>query len=73
MKLFEILTTSVGESYVRSYAWCETAQQAVEMFDAAKTGYQIAEVTELFDALRGPFISRPSDSGFAYTQANYTA
>lgn len=73
MKLFQITTSYTGESYVRSYAWAEDAEQAKVMFLKMCQGdrwlgrYARASdlsVDELFDASDSPFCTSPSDSGF---------
>lgn len=64
MKLFEIITNFMGESYVRSYVWCETESQASEMFLSQNKQYTIKEIVLLFDSSSAPFVTDPDDSGF---------
>jgi hypothetical protein len=64
MKLFEIITTSTGESFVRSYAWCESVDAAKALFVHLGSKYEIADVAELLDFRDAPRISDPSDCGF---------
>ena len=64
LTLYEIVTTALGESYVRSYAWCRSEAEAREMFAALASGYEIHSVHEHFSVHSRPFITKPSDSGF---------
>ena len=64
MKLFEIVTTSLGESYVRSYSWAESEADARAAFARLGSGYEIAEVGEVLTAESGECVFLPSDSGF---------
>jgi hypothetical protein len=65
MKLFEIVTNRTGESYVRSYAWCETEERARAMFIFSSKGpIAVEEVREMFDSVDAEFITEPCDCGF---------
>jgi hypothetical protein len=68
MKLFELQTGGIGESYVRSYAWAGDVGDAVRMFreKVANTKYATAElrIRELFDATAAPFCTEPDDAGW---------
>jgi hypothetical protein len=64
MRLFEIVTTSLGESFVRSYAWCRSVGEAEKMFSDLNSGYEIAEVRECFKSSDTAFITNPNDNGF---------
>ena len=71
MALFEIVTSHVGESYVRVYCWERSEDMARARF--AKTygrNYTIQSVTELFSESDEPFISYLSDSGFKMDSAS---
>jgi len=64
MFLFEILTASLGESYVRSYAWCESEEEARSMFEHRNAGHTITAIRNLFSSTDPPFITKPNDHGF---------
>ena len=64
MKLYEIITDSIGESYVRSYAWCETEEQAEQMFLRNHKHDTIKSIVLLFDSEIPAFVTDPDDSGF---------
>ena len=66
LALFEIVTSHIGESYVRSYAWCDDETEARTMFEAADVGgaYQIKSIRRLFPAWSDKFVTVPSDEGF---------
>lgn len=64
LRLFEITTHSVGESYVRSYAWCSDEKQALQEFRQRFQDHSVMQVSELFASQDGEFITEPSDSGF---------
>ena len=67
MKLFEITNGWTGESYIRVYVWAGSEHQAVSMANT-RLGYAYRDsdlqVTELFDASAGPFVTAPSDCGW---------
>ena len=66
LRLFEIVTSHIGESYVRSYAWCHDETEARAMFKAADLNekYQIKSIRCLFSGQADPFVTVPSDDGF---------
>ncbi len=64
LKLFELTTHAVGESYIRSYAWCSEEKQALSEFRERFPKYSVMQVSELFSSQDGEFITEPSDSGF---------
>jgi hypothetical protein len=66
MILFEIVTDRVGESYVRAYAWAESKERAIELFESVPSPYvyTAVEIIELFNSEDAPFITEISDRGF---------
>lgn len=64
LKLFEITTHSVGESYVRSYAWCSNEKQALREFRERFPNHEVLQCSILFSSQDDEFITEPSDSGF---------
>ena len=64
MFLFEIPTTSLGESYVRSYAWCDSEDEARKLFAASSVGHEISAVRKLLCSTDPPFITKANDHGF---------
>jgi hypothetical protein len=64
LKLFEIATTSFGESFVRSYAWCRSEEDARKLFARLNSGYELLEVNEVLAASENDVIFMPSDGGF---------
>ena len=63
-KLFEIVATSLGESFVSSYAWCRPEEDARKLFARLNSGYEISEVNEVLAASEDDVIFMPSDCGF---------
>lgn len=65
MNLYEVATTRLGESYVRSYVWAAAREDAAEMFKAKYPEFEILGVPRcLFESDCEPFVSVPSDTGF---------
>ena len=65
MKLFEIVTTLVGESYVRSYAWAESVEDAERMFRDSDDFAPGFTIVECLSGDEPPFITALSDDGSA--------
>ena len=64
MFLFEIITNSLGESYVRSYAWAASEDHAKRMFAEKHPTLVVMRVVKCFGNDSDPFVSTPSDCGF---------
>jgi hypothetical protein len=63
--LYEIVTSHVGESYVRAYCWADSENEARLMFVAKNDPkYTIKYVARLFDADSLAFCTHASDEGF---------
>lgn len=67
MNLYEMVTTHLGESYVRCYCWAPSIERAHEMFRTMidpKYSLHPNGVRLLFSADAEEFITPPDDSGF---------
>lgn len=66
MKLFEITTGYVGESYVRAYAWAADEREATALFRSANPDQDDNSiiVRELFDGSVAPFCTQSNDHGW---------
>lgn len=64
MKLYEIVTTRVGESYVRAYAWAPNRDAALLMFKERNPSYDVKEVRQLIHRDASPFCTKASDEGW---------
>jgi len=64
--LYEIATTSVGESYVRCYCWTDSEESARRIFSKLYPQQTILCVAVLFalSDLGHDFITDPNDCGF---------
>lgn len=64
LALYEIVTSSIGESYVRSYAWAASEEQARELFVSLNPKYEARHVRRLFGAGDPPFATAATDHGW---------
>lgn len=64
MTLYEIVTFSVGESYVRAYAWAESEEQARQLFAARNPMHSIRQVRRLLDLESLPYCTAACDDGW---------
>lgn len=64
MKLYEIETRKVGESYVRCYVWAPSIDDAHVMFREKYPHEAIVFTQVIFRSSDDPFITELSDSGF---------
>lgn len=73
MKLYEITTGAIGESYERSYAWAESKDEAIrlaldpgaELFpDKRPEDFRIRELFDADDWQDCGFITKPTDHGW---------
>ena len=66
MRLFEILTGWMGESFVRAYAWAPNEDTARRLFDERNQNpkYKIKEIRLLLDSATPAFCTKASDSGW---------
>jgi hypothetical protein len=66
MKLYEIMTGEIGESYVRAYAWAECAEHALDLFMKRNPGYSAErlQVFRLFSQDDPPFCTKKTDGRF---------
>ena len=63
-RLFEIVTDHIGESYVRSYAWADSPEDAERLFRESFPALEVMRVEPLFWQHAGTFVTNPSDSGW---------
>ena len=67
MKLWEIDTDFIGESYERCYVWCQNEEEARRMFVNAHPNRDIKKISGIllmFDEKDPAFITELSDCGF---------
>lgn len=64
MKLFEVLTGRMGESYERCYAWCGSAERARELFGRKNPDIPVRGVFELMDGGDREFVTDLDDAGW---------
>jgi hypothetical protein len=67
--LYEIKTTHIGESYCRSYIWCDSlTENPVLIFREKEPLIPITSVTILLTTSTPTFASELSDSGFDFSK-----
>lgn len=67
-RLFEIVTDHIGESYVRSYAWADSPEDAERLFRESFPALEVMRVNPLFWQHAGTFVTNPSDTGWETSQ-----
>jgi hypothetical protein len=63
MKLYEILTGAIGESYERAYAWAESEDHAKRLF-RERHNRGIARINLLMDSRAAPFCTALDCAGW---------
>ncbi len=64
MKLFEIITGAIGESYVRAYAWAESEERACSLFEELHPKKPVKRIRPLFSATEPEFCTLANDHGW---------
>lgn len=64
MNLYEIVTTGVGCSYERAYAWAVSRERALELFTAQHPDARILITNLVFKGNRPEFVSGLDCEGF---------
>lgn len=64
MKLYEVISGGIGNSYVRAYVWAEDEPKALELYRRRNPKRTIEEVKELFDQSSPPFSTLADDDGW---------
>ena len=64
MFLFEIVTDSYGESFVRVYVWAESQERAKIIFRETFPQCALKHIEQLLESDDAEFITKLDDSGF---------